>query len=146
MKVKSYYDLNVLIAKSLNWVENKVSDEQQGNIKVWHPPEESEAKSLDWLKKHGVVPDFCRNWGLTEEFILAQCDRENLLVEHDRTPGTIRCTIRKIDSVNLYYPGVMIFTGEGFRYPKSMSFATCIAWLSFKQIEFQIEFQLELNG
>jgi hypothetical protein len=148
MLITSYQDLNKIIAQSLGWVESIHYESQSEpipdvEIEYYHPPDLSEDEAEEWFSNWGVAPDFSEDWYCVEQWILPECDRLNLLIEWQRSPKVIRCMI--CASSENRYPGVMIFTGAGFKYPRSMPLATCLAWLSFKGVEFKLELPDEIN-
>lgn len=143
MKIESYEDLDKLVAQSLGWQQSIYSDLFNGDIEIsfYHPSDLIGADVLDqWFIDYGIAPKFCECWRYAEEFLLPECDRRNLGIEWRRSPQSIVCVIAAL--TERYYPGVMVHTGAGFKYPRSMNLATCLAWLHFNSVAFSWEIKV----
>lgn len=145
MKITSYKQLDKLVAQSLGWATS-IELIDQGEfvsdleVEYYHPPDLDEDELEDWFGQYGVAPDFSENWFEIEDFLLPECDRQNIFIEWQRSQHNILCTIRMVEldnhlSLEKFKTAI---TGTG-SIPRSMPLATCLAWLAFKGVEFELE-------
>lgn len=152
MIVTSYRKLDLIVAESLGCVEGN-QEIDMGEMtspdyfSYFAPKEEIESDDFDednWVMTHGECPNFSLNWGYCQ-YILAECDRTDCLVEMTRTKEAISFLIRPADA-SLWTSNNFKPITVGLKLPRIISLGLVLAWLNFKGYDFDFEPELSCLG
>lgn len=163
VKINSLAEIDNIIALLLGWVESEIEEECSQftpgatwiyggdyyaiKVKLLFPEEVVNAGGeSEWTYEHedwyenGGAPYFSSQWSDTN-ILLEECDRTGLVLEWFRNKDNIGCQIQKyeFEKPESLIP-VVAYTGTNFNIPKSMSLATCMAWLLWHGIKIEFEF------
>ena len=137
--ITTYEQLNKLIAQSLGWEERSISVFGL-TAKIFCPTGIKLEEAFEYHHKYSGCPDFATNWQDIEDLILSECDRQNIFVEWTHSPEIISCTMRQIEHKQWSSADFKsVITGGKTKLPRSMSLATSLTWLTFKENKVNID-------